>query len=229
MGNNTQRIFSIEELKEFNGKDGRPAYVCYKGLIYDVSSSHHWLNGTHMDRHFSGFDLTEILENAPHDADRLLKFPVVGELSKKLTLKPTLADRIQRLHLHGILVHFPIAYTLIVFLLALVYILTGNIFWEKASYLMLALSLLAIPPTMVFGFFSWKVTYKGKMTKNILRKIVLSSILFVVIIVSFLWQSVDPEVLMAESSLRYLYLALLFSLIPIVTILGHAGGRIANP
>jgi len=229
MGNNAQQIFTIDELKEFDGKDGRPAYVCYKGLIYDVSSSKRWLNGTHMDRHFSGFDLTEIMENAPHNEERLLKFPIVGELSKTVNLKQTLVQKIERLHLHAIFVHFPIAYTLIVFLLALIYFLTGNVFWERASYLMLALGLLAALPAIVFGLFSWKVTYKGKMIKNILRKIVLSSALFIVIIISFIWRSADPELLAAESLLSHLYLALLFSLIPIVAILGHSGGRIVNP
>ncbi|MDE7034586.1 MAG: hypothetical protein K2O68_06320 [Mucispirillum sp.] len=26
-----------EQLKEFNGKDGKPAYIGYKGKVYDIS------------------------------------------------------------------------------------------------------------------------------------------------------------------------------------------------
>lgn len=226
MGNSTKRIFSIKELKEFDGKEGRPAYIAYKGLVYDVSSSHLWLNGTHADRHFSGFDFTEIIENAPHNEEALLKFPVVGEVGKPVSLKHQLAHRIEGLHFHSMLVHFPIAYSLIVFLLALVYILTGNISWERASYYMLALGFLAAPPAVLSGFFSWKVTYEGSMIKTIFWKIVLSAVLIVVITVGFIWRSADPNLLAAETSMSYLYLALLFSLIPIVAILGHLGGRI---
>ncbi len=226
MGNSTKRIFSIKELKKFDGKEGRPTYVAYKGLVYDVSSSHRWLNGTHMGRHFGGFDFTEVMENAPHNEEALLKFPVVGEISKLVSPKHILVHRIERLHLHSMLVHFPIAYPLIVFLLALVYILTGNISWERASYYMLTLGFLSAPTAALSGYFSWKVTYEGRMTKHILQKIVLSAVLIIVITVCFIWRSADSNLLTAETSLSYFYLTLLFSLIPIVAILGHLGGRI---
>ena len=124
------------------------------------------------------------------------------------------------------LVHFAIAYPLIVFLLALIYVLTGGISWERASYYILTLGFAAAPPAMLSGWFSWKVTYGGRMTRHILPKIVLSVVLIIVITVGFIWRSIDPDVLAAETFVRYLYLALLFSLIPIVAVLGHLGGRI---
>ena len=34
--------FTIRELKEFNGRDGKPTYVAFKGKVYDVSGSSLW-------------------------------------------------------------------------------------------------------------------------------------------------------------------------------------------
>jgi len=72
--------FTEEELAHYNGKKGKPAYVGYKGKVYDVSASFLWKDGTHQVLHSAGVDLTVALEQAPHGADALKKFPVVGIL-----------------------------------------------------------------------------------------------------------------------------------------------------
>ena len=72
--------FTEEELAHYNGKKGKPAYVVYEGKVYDVSASFLWKDGTHQVLHNAGVDLTVALEQAPHGADALKKFPVVGIL-----------------------------------------------------------------------------------------------------------------------------------------------------
>jgi predicted heme/steroid binding protein len=47
------RYLTQKELKEFDGKSGKPAYVAFKGKVYDVSQSHLWVNGDHTGRHFA--------------------------------------------------------------------------------------------------------------------------------------------------------------------------------
>jgi len=69
-----------DELKQFNGRDGKPVYVGYKGKVYDVSASDLWELGSHMDEHYAGQDLTEFMELAPHDEDNILRHPVVDDL-----------------------------------------------------------------------------------------------------------------------------------------------------
>ncbi len=71
---------TIEELRQFDGKDGRPGYIAYEGVIYNVSSSKLWSGGAHMKKHAAGADLTALLKTAPHNDDRLAKMPVVGRL-----------------------------------------------------------------------------------------------------------------------------------------------------
>ena len=74
------RKFNKEELARYNGKDGAPAFIAFKWNIYDVSDSFLWREGRHQVLHNAGEDLTDSLEEAPHGADLLERFPVVGML-----------------------------------------------------------------------------------------------------------------------------------------------------
>ena len=71
--------FTLEELAEYDGRDGRPAYVAYEGVVYDVSESAMWSEGDHEGQHSAGGDLTEEHEDAPHDI-YVTDFPEVGRL-----------------------------------------------------------------------------------------------------------------------------------------------------
>jgi predicted heme/steroid binding protein len=74
------RKFTLEDLAEYDGKGGKPAYVAYKGKVYDVSASSFWLDGDHLGTHPAGKDLTEELELAPHGSEMLERTKLVGML-----------------------------------------------------------------------------------------------------------------------------------------------------
>lgn len=74
---------TLEQLKEFDGKDGRPAYVAADGVIYDLTSSRLWRGGVHDPGHGdvkAGTDVTALLEKSPHGKEHFYRFPIVGEL-----------------------------------------------------------------------------------------------------------------------------------------------------
>jgi predicted heme/steroid binding protein len=71
------RTFSKEELAKYDGRDGI-AYVACGGKVYDVSQSFLWQRGRHQVVHRAGCDLTQALKGAPHSAELLERFPVVG-------------------------------------------------------------------------------------------------------------------------------------------------------
>ena len=71
--------FTLEELQEFDGQDGRPAYVAYEGVVYDVTESAMWDEGDHEGQHQAGRDLTSEHDDAPHDT-YVTDFPEVGRL-----------------------------------------------------------------------------------------------------------------------------------------------------
>jgi predicted heme/steroid binding protein len=70
-----QREFTLEELAEYDGSGGRPAYVAVNGIVYDVSLEATWGGSTHFNL-YAGKDLTaqfngchegnlEVLRNLP--------------------------------------------------------------------------------------------------------------------------------------------------------------------
>ena len=71
--------FSAVELATFDGREGRPAYVAYEGLVYDLSESPMWIGGDHEGAHSAGADMTADQEDAPHDV-HVVDFPQVGRL-----------------------------------------------------------------------------------------------------------------------------------------------------
>jgi len=76
----TLKTITSEELKQFDGKDGKPAYIAYKGKIYDITQSKLWTDGDHMGMHAAGKDLSEELDLAPHGEETLGRVKLVGNL-----------------------------------------------------------------------------------------------------------------------------------------------------
>jgi predicted heme/steroid binding protein len=75
-----ERKFTLEELKQYDGKNGKPAYIAYKGKVYDVTEDYLWIDGNHQGEHVAGKDLTEEMSLAPHTEDVLERVKLVGIL-----------------------------------------------------------------------------------------------------------------------------------------------------
>jgi predicted heme/steroid binding protein len=76
----SERKFTVEELKQYDGKDGRPVYIAYKGKVYDVTDSPLWTSGDHQGLHEAGKDLTAEMSEAPHGEETLASMKIVGVL-----------------------------------------------------------------------------------------------------------------------------------------------------
>ena len=78
------RVFTESELRQYDGRNGRPVYIAYDGVVYDVSDAPLWRTGMHKDMHYSGLDLTRSMRKAPH-TPRVFERPyvrIVGVLKK---------------------------------------------------------------------------------------------------------------------------------------------------
>lgn len=77
-----QQVFTRETLADFDGKDGRRAYVAFAGKVYDLTDSVMWKDGEHEGEHSAGADLTAEMDEAPHFPEELDSFPVVGSFAE---------------------------------------------------------------------------------------------------------------------------------------------------
>lgn len=76
----TMLELTLEQLKQYDGKNGNPAYVAVDGVIYDMTNVKEWKNGEH-NGYSAGNDLTDIIKNkSPHGVSKLKGVPIVGKL-----------------------------------------------------------------------------------------------------------------------------------------------------
>lgn len=75
-------VFTLNDLSEYDGKDGSPAYVAVEGVVYDVTDSEDWNEGEHAGQDLAGTDATDVITESPHGEAVLADLPVVGNLSE---------------------------------------------------------------------------------------------------------------------------------------------------
>ena len=76
-----QRKFTLEELSQYDGSNGKPSYVAIEGIVYDLSKESAWVLGTHFGL-TAGKDLTEQF-NSCHGMIKILNnAPKVGILTE---------------------------------------------------------------------------------------------------------------------------------------------------
>jgi uncharacterized membrane protein len=191
-----------------------------------------------MKRHQAGNDLTAEIEAAPHDTEVLDRYPQVGVLKKEeIPEKPmpkflsSLLARFPMLrrHPHPMLVHFPIVFMFSPTLFNLLYLITGIKSFEATALHCLAGGILFTPLTMVTGWFTWWLNYLAKPMRAVTIKISFSILLMAVSIGAFIWRIWDPGILVSFTGRSILYLLLILSLIPIVTVIGWFGATLTFP
>lgn len=79
----TNQTFTLDELSQYNGKDGNPAYVAVDGVVYDVSDVEPWANGEHKNGITAGNELSDEILNSPHGKGVLKDLPVIGTLKEE--------------------------------------------------------------------------------------------------------------------------------------------------
>jgi predicted heme/steroid binding protein len=76
-GYRQEKSFTIQDLSEYDGTGGKPAYVAVNGVVYDVSSEKTWGGATHFGL-TAGKDVSAQF-NSCHNAQAVLsKLPRVG-------------------------------------------------------------------------------------------------------------------------------------------------------
>ncbi|MBN1348000.1 hypothetical protein JXJ21_01190 [candidate division KSB1 bacterium] len=229
-----------DQLSKNNGKDGNAAYVAVNAKVYDVTESRLWKNGVHMNRHQAGEDLSAALSAAPHGAEVLNKFsqpgtlkpdempessPVPGWLMKLLDAYPFF-----KRHPHPMVVHFPMAFfiTAPLFLFWYYVIDPAQSLLDAVLYMHI-LGTLALPVALLTGWLSWLVNYLGKANSKITQKIILSIFVLIADIIVLISLLSNPAVLTDPGGIQLAIPILIFSYLPVVSIIGALGGSLVFP
>ncbi len=200
--------FTLAELGQCDGRDGRPACFAFKGRVYDATNSRLWKNGKHGAAHVAGTDLTDALAKAPHGEDMLARLPILGTLVVAETFGRKWLRRIDRLHPHATLVHLSIAYAAAAPFSFLAWILSGRAVFDEITSYLLVLGLVTVPLSFLTGLISWVVNYETKAARTFNLKFGLGIALFLMILGTYLWRRVGPEIVLSRPKC-YLYLAAL--------------------
>ncbi len=82
VNSDNQREFTVEELSEYDGSNGKPAYVAVNGIVYDLSNEITWGGGTHFGL-YSGKDLTNEFVKCHGKEEILNNLSKVGVLKNR--------------------------------------------------------------------------------------------------------------------------------------------------
>jgi predicted heme/steroid binding protein/uncharacterized membrane protein len=229
--------FDAAELADFNGENGKPIYIAHAGKVYDVSESKLWRNGLHMKRHKAGGDLTADIQAAPHEVDVLERYPQVGVLKKEVVEQqlPQVLDWLLkkvpmlRRHPHPMTVHFPIVFAFCTPVFIILYLITGNKSFEMTALHCLAGGIIFSLIAISTGLYTWWLNYFAKPLKAVKIKIPLAFAMLITEIVIFIWRMMLPDVLEIMGGAGIVYLLLVISLIPMITIIGWFGASMTFP
>lgn len=229
--------FDAAELQKYDGNEGRPIYVAYKGKVYDVSNSKLWRNGLHMKRHQAGQDLTADIQGAPHEPHVLERYPQVGVLKKEVVELqiPQALDRLLkkvpmlRRHPHPMTVHFPIVFAFSTTIFNILYLISDIKSLEITALHCLGAGVLFTVVAIATGLYTWWLNYLAKPMTAAKVKIPLSLTLLVAQIIAFIWRMSVPQVMDSVRGVNFIYLLLVLSLFPMVVVIGWFGAHLTFP
>jgi predicted heme/steroid binding protein/uncharacterized membrane protein len=232
--------FDIAELENYDGNNGKPVYVAYKGKVYDISDSKLWRNGLHMKRHHAGQDMTADIQGAPHEPDVLERFPQVGTLKKEsaevaeIEIPRPLAWLLEKVpmlrrHPHPMTVHFPIVFSFSTTIFNILYLITGIKSLETTALHSLGAGILFTVVAIFTGLYTWWLNYMAKPMTAAKVKIPLSLTLLVIQIIVFIWRMNVPQIMDSIRGVNVIYLLLVVSLFPVVVVIGWFGAHLTFP
>jgi predicted heme/steroid binding protein/uncharacterized membrane protein len=226
------QTFTPQSLQEHDGQEGRPAYVAYRGQVYDVSDSKLWRGGQHVRRHQAGQDLSDAFAAAPHDESVLERMPRVGQLAPVASEAPAThpwLDFYFDQHPHPVTVHFPVALTVVATAFLGLSLLTGEAALETSAYYVLLAGTVTAPFTILTGASSWWFNYGRRLTPTFKGKLGASLLLFPLQVITLVIWTGQRGAVAGREGIAWLLIGLALLMSALVGILGKLGGQLSFP
>lgn len=76
------KSISSEALKLADGKSGRNCWLAVDGVVYEIEQGYKWVEGEHTESStaYCGFDMSAVIDQAPHGRTKLAQLKKVGTL-----------------------------------------------------------------------------------------------------------------------------------------------------
>jgi len=129
---------------------------------------------------------------------------------------------------HAIAAHFSNGLIPVAVLYLMLTLSTGNTYFEHTVEHLILIVVMAIPVSFLSGIRDWKTKYRGAKAPIFIKKIRLSAMLFIFCISAVSIRLCIPDVMSRQGIEHWMYLVLLFSMLPVVTLLGHYGGKLSS-
>jgi len=221
-----------EELGHYDGKEGRKAYIAYRGVIYDVTDNAKWKGGRHMNRLDAGQDLTAFLADAPHGEEVFAKLPVVGNLemalhTQELQGKERWKAWYAKYHPHPMTVHFPIALHFFAGGMDLLFLANPSQAYEVSVFYSFFIATVMGLVAMIPGVLSWWVNYDFSRATAFMVKLYVS--LFTVIVggIAITLRLEEPRIAYMAAAEGVVYHGIIFITVLSIVVLGYFGGKIS--
>lgn len=241
MSQTPDKRFTSQDLAGFDGTDGKPLYVAYKGIVYDITASRLWKAGKHMNRHHGGSDMGLELSQAPHSPDVLERFPRVGVLDAEALVPEPVADRVPawvsrymkrfpmlKRHPHPMTVHFPIAFCVAAPLCLLLGLITGWSGFDASMAVLLGIGVFFTPIAIATGLFTWWLNYASARITPVLVKLAATPLLFICLVWAFSMRLKTPDMLSHPGD-HLGFIVLVLALLPLVSVIGWFGAALTFP
>jgi predicted heme/steroid binding protein/uncharacterized membrane protein len=223
--------FSEEELRQYNGRDGMPAYIAYNGQVYDVTSSKFWKEGTHFKKHFGGCDLSAEMANAPHSDEVFENYPCIGVFIPSPAI-PTIDKKegyrqwYVKYHPHPMVIHFPIALHYFSAAADILFLANPSAKYEAAVFLSFLIATVMGFIALITGVFSWWINYDFSTSKPFVIKLIGALFTLIIGVIPIGQKLLNPDVPFSTGMDGITYHAIIFMTVISITIVGYYGGKI---
>jgi uncharacterized membrane protein len=144
-----------------------------------------------------------------------------------MTLKSFLNDMYTTFILHAVISHFINGLLPVSVLFLALSLVTGDTYFEHTVLHLVVISSCTIPIAFISGIRDWRIKFHGERAPIFYKKIALSILLLLLSLLAVSLRIIYPDILAGNGGLKWLYLGGLVSMMPIVVLIGHFGGKLA--
>ncbi len=111
----------------------------------------------------------------------------------------------------------------------ILYLLSGLRSFETTAWHCLWGGVLFTPVAIATGLFTWWINYEAEWLRQVVIKMILSPLLFLVGLIALIWRYLHPGILISWTGASLVYFGLILILTPLVVAIGWFGATLSFP